>query len=258
MRTIELQGMAVEIFDGIDELPVTRFHKFNKMLLIDSGVGSDLADVDNHIERAIRFCKAKQPDMAMVELENMRQGMYLIQSEVSPKHLAFCVLVKSIDGEPCTDLSDDGLKALLQRFADAPHTQLTAQTEAVKKKIDEELNLYFPGNFDDATVKEYYDQLKIRTLIMLDAIIAGDVDERQAEIDKMTTLLITYTRPMSFDGTGSMEIQYDRQFENMCLMLSQHLHANAKTYTVLEYYNAFDYVKKMLKPQKSNKGQNNR
>lgn len=247
MRATKIGKYDVEIYDAIDELPVVRFHKYNKYLLIDSGVGSDLADFDNHIERALRFNQTKKPELVAAELENLRQNVYLIQSEISPKHLAFCVLVKSIDGEPCNDLSDEGLKKILQRFADIPHIELTAQIEEVKKKIDEELQLYFPGQFDDANVKEYYDQLKRRTIKMLDGIIDGDVEGKKTEIDEITTLLITYTKPISFHGSESMEIVYDKQFENMCLFLSQQLNVDPKKFTVLEYYNAFEYVKKQKK-----------
>lgn len=247
MRNLNIGNLKVEIFDSIDELPVLRFHKYNKMLLIDSGIGSDLVDFDNHIERAIRFSRTK-PDLVAEELDNLRQLVYFIQSEVSPKHLAFCVLVKSIDGQPFNDLSDDGLQSLLKRFADMPLAEMTAQLEAVKKKIDDELNLYFPGQFDDGAIKEYYDQMKRRTILMLDAIILGQ--NMESEIDQITTLLITYTKPMSFQGRDSMEISYDKQFESMCLLLSQQLHVKPKEFTVLEYYNAFEYLKRQIKPQK--------
>lgn len=84
---------------------------------------------------------------------------------------------------------------------------------------------------------------------MLDAIIAGDEEDKRAEIDEITTALITYSKPQSFNGSDSMEIAYDKQFENMCLLLSQQLHVHAKGYTVLEYYNAFEYIKKASKPK---------
>lgn len=116
------------------------------------------------------------------------------------------------------------------------------------------MQLYFPKSFDDATVKEYYDQLKQRTLLMLDAIIQGDESDKRAEIEQITTLLLTYTKPQSFSGSDSMEIQYDKQFENMCLMLSQHLHVNPKAFTVLEYYNAFEYIKQATKPKNAKAG----
>lgn len=246
MRKIKIGKLDVELYDAIDELPVIRFHKYNKMLLIDSGIGSDLQDFDNHIEKATRYMN-KNPELAIIELDNMRQNVYFIQMGISPRHLAFAVLVKSINGKLCDDLSDDGLKSLLERFKDIPNGELTAQIEAVKKKIDEELQMYFPRLFDDATVKEYFDELKRRAMLMLDSIIEGDTEDKRIKIDEITTLLLTYNKPQSFNGSDNMEIKYDKQFENMCLVIAQNLHVDAKKYTVLEYYNAFEYIKESLK-----------
>lgn len=250
MRNVTVGGCKLEIYDSIDELPIIRFQKYNKMLLIDSGVGSDLADFDNHIERAIRFCRTK-PDATLIELENLRQNVYLIQSEVSPKHLAFCVLVKTIDGAPFDDLSDEGLKGLLARINQATNKDVTAQMEAVKKKIDDELSVYFPKVFDDASVKDYFDQLRKRTVLMLESIITGE--NRETEIEEITDMLLTFAKPVPFHGHESAEIQYDKQFENMCLMLSRNLNVKPKTFTVLEYYNAFEYMKDQAKPGKGSK-----
>lgn len=256
MRTTTIGKRAVVLYDSIDELPMLRFHAYNKALLIDAGVGSDLNDWDTHIEKTIRFIRGNKPELAEKELDNMRQNVYFIQTDMSPRYLAFCALVKSVDGTEYNDMTPDGLQKVLQLFDDAPNAELTAQLEAVKKKIDDELQLYFPKSFDDATVKEYYDQLKQRTLLMLDAIIQGDETDKRAEIEQITTLLLTYTKPQSFSGSDSMEIQYDKQFENMCLMLSQHLHVNPKTFTVLEYYNAFEYIKQATKPKNAKAGAN--
>lgn len=100
MKNVQIKGMNVELYDSIEDLPIMRFHKYNKMLLVDAGVGSDLSDLDRHIEKVIRYLNSPTPNMATVELENMRQNIYFIQSEVSPRHLAFAVLVKSIMVNP--------------------------------------------------------------------------------------------------------------------------------------------------------------
>ena len=53
MKTVKIGEYTVEIYDAIDELPMLRFHKYNKMLLVDAGIGSDLQDFDTHIEKAM-------------------------------------------------------------------------------------------------------------------------------------------------------------------------------------------------------------
>ena len=93
--------------------------------------------------------------------------------------------------------------------------------------------MYFPRLFDDATVKEYYDQLKRRTVLILQTIIdGGSKPEREKEIDDITAELITYFNPKSFSGSDSVEIEQDKQFEKMA------------------YYNAFEYIKEMVKDLK--------
>lgn len=250
MRTIDLGKHKVEIYDSIDDLPMIRFHKYNKMLLIDGGIGSDLTDVDGHIEKAIAYSKSKTPQLAAVELENLRQNLYMIQSGLSPKHMAFAVLVRSIDGEEKTDLSTEGLQKVLDFFNDVPQNELTAHSEAVKKKIDEELQLYFPAVFDDASVKEFFDELKKRTLLILNSIIHGSTPESEKEIEQLTIAMITYNKPHVFTGTENEEIQHDKNFDNMCLLISKNVNINPKTCNVFEFYNSFEYVKELLKPKK--------
>lgn len=242
MKKVKVGKHILEIYDSIDELPVLRFHKYNKMLLIDSGVGSDLNDVNNHVERAMIYLKTN-PDLAVKELDNLRQSIFLVMSEVSPKHMAFCALVRSIDGEECNDISDEGLKTTLDRLKDVSHTEMTDQMESVKKKIDTELSLYFPS--DNALLKEYFDKLKARTIMVLDSIITGE--NKENEIKKVTDSLITYTKPYCFNGRESVEIKHDKEFEDMCFMLSEKLNVEPKKFTVLEYYNAFEYLKKWKK-----------
>lgn len=248
MVTAKIGKHTVEFYDTIEELPIVRFHKYQKLLLVDAGIGSDIAAFDQRIEKTRRFLMAGKPEQAQQELENMRQCVFLIQSGVNPKHRAFAALVTKIDGQDCTDIWDDALAAITEKLNDVPESELTAQLEAVKKKIDGELTLYFPALFNDSDVKEYYDILRKRTLEILNGIVAGVDDPAGAEIvDKLTTALITYSHPKMFTGSDGVEIQFDRQFENLCLVLSEQLHVEPKKYSVLEFYNAFDFVKERAK-----------
>lgn len=248
MVTAKIGKHTVEFYDTIEELPIVRFHKYQKLLLVDAGIGSDIAAFDQRIEKTRRFLMAGKPEQAQQELENMRQCVFLIQSGVNPKHRAFAALITKIDGQDCTDIGDDALAAITEKLNDVPESELTAQLEAVKKKIDGELTLYFPSLFNDSDVKEYYDILRKRTLEILNGIVAGVDDPAGAEIvDKLTTALITYSNPKMFTGSDGVEIQFDRQFENLCLVLSEQLHVEPKKYSVLEFYNAFDFVKERAK-----------
>ena len=229
MVTVKIGKHTVEMYDGIEELPIVRFHKYQKLLLVESGIGSDIVAFDQRIEKTRRLLMSGDMEKAKQELENLRQCVFLIQNETSPKHRAFAVLVSKIDGRECPDISDDALDAIITELNDTPESELTAQLDAVKKKIDAELMLYFPRLFNGSELKEYYDLMKKRTMAVLENIIAGVATPDATDIvEKLTTALITYSQPKSFTGSDGVEIQFDRQFENLCLALSEQLHVEPK------------------------------
>lgn len=242
MKTIYIGKHKVEIYDSIDELPIKRFHRFNKYLLVDAGAGSDLNDINERINRILRYVDKSDKVNAKIELDNLRQGIYLVTQETNLKHLAFMVLVKSIDGKEQTDLSDEGLRSVQKLFENQTLNFLDRLLQFVKKKIDTELNLYFPGQFDDAAIKEYHDKLRSRILFQLDTIIRN-ADHKQ-EIDQIDDFLLTLAKPKVFSGKESTEIKYDKQFEDMCLFLSHELSLDIDKLSVLQFYNSFEYIKK--------------
>ena len=251
MKTVEVGGKRVELYDSIEELPIVRFHKYSKMSLVDAGIGSDITDFDRHIAKAMALAKGKTPADAAVELENLRQSVYFIQNNLSPKYLSFAALVKSIDGRPCEDLSDEGLQKVVDELSQAPHGKMTALLDAVKKKIEEELRLYFPKLFDDAREKEYYDTLRRRTALILEKIEKGSADDGVGEeIESLAEELATFYRPHVFTGTESVEIQHDKSFGSVCLLMSQNLHVDPKRFTVMEYYNALSYMQEEARRKK--------
>lgn len=252
MRTEKINGHVVVIYDSIEDLPIRRFHKYNKYMLIDSGVGSDLNDLNNKIGLISHYIDKDQAK-AKTELENMRQAIYLISQGISVKHLAFTTLIKSIDGEEITDLSDENLKRVQDLISSGKKSWFDRLLKSVKKKIESEIDLYFPNQFDDAAVKEYYDKLKQRTLLELDSII-NKVDNSKL-IDQIDDFLLSMAKPKIFSGSARTEIKYDRQFEDMCLLLTHELGVNIDTMSVLQYYNSFEYLKTINK--KNNGRQSN-
>lgn len=134
MKNLIVNKKVVRVYDSIDEMPIVNFQKYNKYLLIDSGIGSDADDIDAHITRVAKFIKSNNAKKALQELQNMRQNMYMVNSEISPRYLAFAALIYSVDGKEVNDLSDDGLKKLLQDLKDIKHSKVIDFLLWLKKK----------------------------------------------------------------------------------------------------------------------------
>lgn len=241
MKSLLINKKIVRVYDSIDEMPIVNFQKYNKYLLIDSGIGSDADDIDAHIVKIAKFIKANNNKKALQELQNMRQNMYMVNNEISPKYLAFAALIHSIDGKEVNDLSDDGLKKLLQDLKDIKHSKVIDFLLWLKKKVTSELETYFPGDFVNPKEKEAYDKLKNRTLLVLDSII-NDADNTE-QIELIDTMMLNMHTPKVFIGSESVEVKYDKQFESTCLLIAQKTNMDARKMTVLQFYNAIDNIK---------------
>lgn len=241
MKNLIVNKKVVRVYDSIDEMPIVNFQKYNKYLLIDSGIGSDADDIDAHIVKIAKYIKSNNNKKALQELQNMRQNMYMVNNEISPKYLAFAALIHSIDGKEVNDLSDDSLKKLLQDLKDIKHSKVIDFLLWLKKKVTSELETYFPGDFVNPKEKEAYDKLKNRTLLVLDSII-NDTDNTE-QIELIDTMMLNMHTPKVFIGSESVEVKYDKQFESTCLLIAQKTNMDARKMTVLQFYNAIDNIK---------------
>jgi hypothetical protein len=250
MRQVRLGRHAVSLYTSIDELPMERFHRYNKMLLIDAGIGSDMTAFDAHIEKVVRYMRNGDTDDAVKEMENMRQNVYVIQTEQSPVNLSFAVLVKEVDGKACDDLSDEGLERVRAMLADVTRKEMTTEFSEVKKKIEGELVEYFPSLFTNVEEKEYYDNMKRLAMEKLGQITSGASEAGARRITELEDRLVLAVKPKTFTGKDAFGVQHDKAYMKMCLMISSNLNVDASRMTVLEYYTAGEYLNEMMKERR--------
>lgn len=246
MKNVVVNKKVLTLYDSIDELPIVNFQKYNKYLLIDAGIGSDVNDIDEHITRLAKYIKT---DLAKAsqELQNYRQNLYMIASGISPKHMAFAALIHSIDGKKVEDYSDDNLQRILDDLRTVKRSWLVDLLVKIKKKITLELELYFPQEFLSSKEKEVYDKLKRRAQLILERVIG---DENNAEeIQKIDDYFFSLYKPSSFAGEESAEIKYDKQFESICLLIAQRANLDARSMTTLQFYSVFDNIKRQIEAE---------
>ena len=243
MKLVSANNKKITLYSSIDELPIVNFQKYNKYLLIDSGIGSDANDIDDHIVRVAKFIKLGDSSNALKELQNMRQNLHMVNNEISPRHMAFAALIHSIDGKEVDDLSDENLQSIIKDLNKVRRSSLLDLLFRLKKKLDAELELYFP-NKGNAKEKSAYDKLKQRTLLAIDKMLKNaDV---QSQIDLIDDELFKLYSPKSFVGEQSAEIQHDKAFESACLLIAQKSGLDAKKMTTLQFYSALENIKKQL------------
>lgn len=256
MKTITIKGHIIKLYDSIDELPIINFQKYNKCILIDSGLGSDIDSVDSHIINIAKYINANDKKQAISELQNLRQNLHMIVSNVSPKHLAFAALIYSIDGEKQNDLSDNHLQETIDSLGEIPHGFLINLLDTIKKKLSTELETYFPNEFDSAKEKDAYSKLKMKIILQLQEIVEDT--SKASEIAEIDKFLFNLHKPKIFIGKESEEIKYDKQFESACMVISQKTGMKAKSMNVLEFYNTLTNLQKQAEAEKKAYSKNKR
>ncbi|AHK11383.1 tail assembly chaperone [Flavobacterium sp. phage 1/32] len=124
-------------YDSPENLPIKRFQRFNKYVLIDVEVGQSFEDYDQRTHKAVAFLRKDMKEEAIKELENRRQMVYNAFEEYSPKHYALALMVKSINGQVFTDITEKGLEEVLIKLDEIGYTQkeLELDLSEVKKKF---------------------------------------------------------------------------------------------------------------------------
>lgn len=247
MITRKINKHTVKIYDSIEELPIVNFQKYNKFMLIDSVIGSDVSDIDVHILKITKYIQQGQTELAIKQLDNMRNAMHLVSQEISPKYLAFAALIAEIDNKPIIDTSDSSLTEVLATLNAERKYFIDSILSQFKKKVDTELGVYFPRSQNNAYIKEMYSRLKKRVLLELDSILEENID--YTEIDRLDSELLLASKPKVFSGPDSFEVKNDKQFNELCLTISKSLNVEVKKLTVFEFYNAIEYLEKENNPK---------
>ena len=236
------------MFDSIEELPIVRFQKYNKMLMLDAGLGSDLTALDAHLARVGEFIKAGETDNAAREIDNLRQTLFNVQNGLTPHFMSLIPLMAEVDGEPLTDLSDENIQRVYDTLKDVTMKAYEGAASEVKKKIEEELKAYFNQGGESAASKEYYELMRRRALLMLDEI--SDGRDRSEEIRAIESRMVRSDKPRVFQGERNAEVLYDKNFVGCCIAIAQNLNMDAKQMTVLEYYRAIEVLEEQQKELK--------
>lgn len=235
-----LDGHKVVFYDGIEDLPIAQFHKYGKFLLVEGGVGDTITDIDRHIEKLMNFRDDEKKFRK--ELLNLRQCLYVVATEQDIHYKTTLCLVKSVDGKDWEDFSDSGIAELYGLLNGARVKEMDELASKVRSAIDENLIQYFPSMFEDSRSKNYTDLLRKRALLQLRAIVNGD--DNKAEIEGVTKSIFKMQSPQSFMGEENAEVKFDKQFEDMCLVMAKEFGGGIKKFTTMEFYTAYERLVK--------------
>jgi len=123
--------------ETIKELPIDRYSEFQKYLLQDSGMGSDIEAIQRHNEKIDLFLAANKIPEAITERTNQHFNFFFMLNRINITHISFAVLVSSIADKHIEDYSETNLLTVCSQLGKQgfTHEQLVAILDDVKKNL---------------------------------------------------------------------------------------------------------------------------
>jgi len=145
MKTISINNNIVELFDSIENSPITNYMQSNRFALIDSGIGSDLQAIDGHISLIRSYLSKEDIKNADKELLNMRQSYAFIFENLSPKMLSFVALINKVNGKKIEIADEEEARKLIKKLSKKGLTfeQVNSALIEIKKKLILRLRRFF-------------------------------------------------------------------------------------------------------------------
>lgn len=137
MITKKIGKHTVVFYDSAEDLPIRKYQKLNKNLMIASQVGDTIADYDTRQGKVITFLKKDMPKEAAKEMQNQRQCFYNALEEYSPSSVALAQLVYSIDGIVYLGRDNATISQIIAKLDEIGFTKKgsTNTLKEVKKKL---------------------------------------------------------------------------------------------------------------------------
>lgn len=99
MIKIQHQKGHLTLYDSVKDLPIDRYQAFQKYLIQESHIGSDIGAIGLHFQRLDTLLQAGQIPQAQQERQNMHVSFFSILEGLNFQSKAFVCLLKSVEVE---------------------------------------------------------------------------------------------------------------------------------------------------------------
>jgi hypothetical protein len=101
----------MELYKDIETMPITVFMKFQKYVLIENGVGTNVQDFSKRLAKLYEYTVNNKPKFAMEEIANLQTLFYnVVEKEQDAKLYALSYLVKGNEQK-----SEDEVKEFIEK-----------------------------------------------------------------------------------------------------------------------------------------------
>lgn len=128
----------ISLFDpDIHKIPEYNWQKFQRCLILDSGIGSTTLGAVNHTDTIMTLAANDRKEDLSNELNNFRLSLFSVMESISYTSMAFACMVQNIDGETVSIATDTDINNLSKRIAETgiTHGEIADYVDLLKKKL---------------------------------------------------------------------------------------------------------------------------
>lgn len=248
MKDLKINGNKVVIWDSIEEMPCDAFQEFNRYILIDIGIGSDIHALNKHISDIARLIKKDDVSTLKVVLNNYSQSIQFIQNKTSPRMLAFIALIKEFNGVQVHTMNETQRSEMHRRLNREKKGVIDMLVDGQKKNLDNQVETFFRERAGSSVSKEYYALLKKHIRAVLNGIPNNDYEEANTIYERM----LDRNKPIDFQGPKGYEVTSRKSYESLKLVLSKEFGINTDKMTVIQFYQGVEEITKQTAKQRAN------
>jgi len=101
----------MELYKDIETMPITVFMKFQKYVLIENGVGTNVQDFSKRLAKLYEYTVNNKPKFVLEEIANLQTLFYnVVEKEQDAKLYALAYLVKGNEQK-----SEDEVKQFIEK-----------------------------------------------------------------------------------------------------------------------------------------------
>lgn len=149
MKTINLPGLfkrsQAKFFDSVKELNIERHHEFQKLVLQDVGIGSNMDSVARHFSSIHYLLGNDSKDEAVQETKNLHNNIFYMIDKIDIKSFCLVAFVNSIDEKTVTDFSEAGVRQTIKELSDKGlrRSDVEEILDDIKKNLKKNFNPIF-------------------------------------------------------------------------------------------------------------------
>lgn len=226
----------IEFYDDIDS-PMLNWIKFNKFYLASNSVGCDIASINTRIDQIQLHLNGEAINKAAIELDNLRKLISILLNESNFDLLALASMVKSIDGIQMNINTDGEIEAVAEKLKKIGISIKDMKiNEAIKKKIQNQKEIYFEENGFDLEIYLAYKQLYSAEL---DSII-DNTEVNKGVYKDISRLTPAYIFPKKM-------VDIELEYENVCALMQMETNKDVKKMSIKEFDINFKLFQKRYK-----------